>query len=90
MAPLPRVTIDLSGTKDSNGYITGKGGDAEGDKLKNIENLRGTVGNDTLTGDNNNNTLTSVRGNDTLTGGGGNDTLRLLGPHVRHGKSQNH
>ena len=74
------VTIDLGGTKDSNGYVTGKGGEAEGDKLKNIENLQGSPGDDTLTGDGNSNTLEGKAGNDTLTGGGGNDIFVFIDP----------
>ena len=69
------VTVDLSGTKDGNGYITGTGGDAAGDKLKNIENLTGSAYGDTLTGDDNANTLTGGAGDDALTGKGGNDVL---------------
>ena len=69
------ITINLGGTKDGNGYITGKGGDAKGDKLKNIENLWGTPYDDILTGDSGNNVLWGRGGNDTLKGEGGNDIL---------------
>ena len=68
------VTIDLS-SKDSDGYSTGSGGHAQGDKLKNIESITGSPYNDTLTGDDTRNHLTGSGGNDTLSGGGGNDTL---------------
>ena len=67
------VTIDLGGTKDGDGYVTGSGGDAEGDKLKDIENLWGSAHNDTLTGDANNNRLVGGAGKDTLDGGAGED-----------------
>ena len=67
------VTIDLGGTKDGEGYVTGSGGDAEGDKLKDIENLWGSAHNDTLTGDANNNRLVGGAGKDTLDGGAGED-----------------
>jgi Ca2+-binding RTX toxin-like protein len=54
---------------------TGSGGYAEGDTLENIENLYGSVHNDTLIGDNAANILSGLSGNDTLKGGGGADTL---------------
>lgn len=53
------VTIGLTGS-------TGLGGDAEGDKLSNIENLLGSSFDDVLSGD---------AGNNTLVGGAGNDTV---------------
>ena len=65
-----------------NGY--GKGGDAEGDQLFDIENLTGSNAADRLTGDDNDNVLDGLSGsdllfgmggNDVLTGGSGNDTL---------------
>ena len=67
------VTIDLGGTQDGDGYVTGSGGDAEGDKLKDIENLWGSAHNDTLTGDANANRLVGGAGKDTLDGGAGED-----------------
>ncbi|MBM1311350.1 Hint domain-containing protein [Sulfitobacter mediterraneus] len=54
---------------------TGAGGDAEGDTLKNIENLKGSRYNDSLTGDRNDNVIEGGSGHDTLRGGEGNDTL---------------
>jgi Ca2+-binding RTX toxin-like protein len=52
--------------------------DGETDTLRSIENIQGTVGNDTLTGNSQNNTLSGGAGGaDTLTGGGGDD--RLIG-----------
>jgi Ca2+-binding RTX toxin-like protein len=43
------------------------------DRISNIENVVGTLYNDTLIGDANDNTLSGGAGNDTLTGGAGND-----------------
>ena len=69
------VTIDLGGAQDGDGYITGSSGDAEGDRLKNIEHLVGTVYGDRLTGDSSNNFLISGPGDDWLAGGPGADFL---------------
>jgi len=52
---------------------TGAGGEANGDVLSNIENLRGTKNADTLTGDGGDNILIGGAGADTIDGGGGND-----------------
>ncbi|MFK7862282.1 MAG: beta strand repeat-containing protein [Granulosicoccus sp.] len=51
--------------------------DGEGgtDSLSGIENISGSVFNDTLTGDANNNRLLGNSGNDTLDGGEGDDTI---------------
>ena len=57
---------------------TGKGGDAEGDTLQNIETLIGSNFNDTLTGDEGNNVLIGGTGADYLDGGAGNDTVSYL------------
>src|SRR5262249_23181554 len=54
---------------------TGSGGDAEGDTLSQIENLTGSVFDDTLTGDDGTNVLDGGAGNDTLAGLGGDDVL---------------
>ncbi|MGV0761328.1 calcium-binding protein [Tistrella mobilis] len=54
---------------------TGTGGDAEGDRLLNIENLAGTAFNDRLEGDDGANQLTGYDGNDLLRGLGGADIL---------------
>jgi Ca2+-binding RTX toxin-like protein len=52
--------------------------DGETDTLRNIENIGGTVGNDTLTGNSQNNILSGGAGGaDTLSGGAGDD--RLIG-----------
>ena len=70
------VTVNLGGSRDANGYVIGHtGGHAAGDKLKNIENLRGSAHADTLTGDSEDNILEGGAGKDTLTGGTGADTF---------------
>ena len=75
------VTVDLGvkvndrGEPDENGWTIGKGGNAEGDKLKNIENLDGHGGDDTLRGDQNDNELYGGGGDDVLEGRGGADRL---------------
>jgi len=52
--------------------------DGETDTLRSIENIQGTVGNDTLIGNSQNNTLSGgAGGTDTLSGGAGDD--RLIG-----------
>ena len=61
------VMVDLS---DNN---TEKGGDAAGDTLISIENLRGSAHDDTLTGDDGENRLEGGVGADTLDGGAGRD-----------------
>ena len=53
----------------------GIGVDAEEDKYKNIENVYGTIHNDTLTGSDSNCNLYGVDGNDTLIAYDGNDQL---------------
>ena len=62
------VTVDL-------GAGTGKGGDAEGDTLVNVENVLGSKHNDVLTGDGGSNTLLGGNGDDELNGEGGDDIL---------------
>ena len=69
------VTINLGAIPDSEGYITGTGGHAQGDKLKNIEQIQGSGHADTLTGDNGPNELRGNAGNDILRGGGDMDSL---------------
>ena len=75
------ITVDLSSAKDANGYISVTVADgnellatAGTDKLKSIENITGTIYNDTLIGDAGDNTLQGFGGNDVLKGGAGNDT----------------
>jgi Ca2+-binding RTX toxin-like protein len=57
-------------------HDSASGGDAAGDELDSIENLRGSSHADTLLGDNADNELHGLSGNDTLKGYGGTDTLR--------------
>jgi Ca2+-binding RTX toxin-like protein len=58
---------------------TGLGGLAEGDAYKNIENIRGSAGNDTLIGDDNANVFYAGAGSDHVEGGGGNDMIYTAG-----------
>lgn len=60
------VTVSLF-----NGFAVGSGGDAEGDILRNIENLIGGAGNDVLTSD-------TSTGRANLDGGLGDDTLNII------------
>lgn len=53
---------------------TGTGGDAQGDQLAGIEDVRGSAYNDTLTGDGNDNSFVGGAGSDVLAGGAGIDT----------------
>ena len=75
------VTVDLSTEKDSDGYVTAAGGHAQGDRLKNIENIKGTKSSDTLTGDDGPNQIQGGKGYDELTGNGGRD-LFIINPYV--------
>ncbi len=80
--------IDGGSGEDTAGYVnadsgvsvslaTGKGyaGEAKGDVLRDIENLRGSNYDDKLGGDNQDNVLEGLRGDDVLLGEGGNDDL---------------
>jgi Ca2+-binding RTX toxin-like protein len=62
------VSVDLGNQTATDGF----GGT---DTLINIEQVRGSIFGDTLTGNGEANELDGDDGNDTLTGGGGNDTL---------------
>jgi Ca2+-binding RTX toxin-like protein len=66
------IVVTLNGS--TNATVT-VGGVAE-DTIRNIENVSGGSGNDTLKGDGAANLLDGNGGNDTLYGGGGIDTLR--------------
>ncbi|MEZ0231973.1 MAG: beta strand repeat-containing protein [Methylophilaceae bacterium] len=59
----------------TSGSIILSGAAAVGDTYINIQNLTGSINNDTLIGDSSNNVLTGGDGNDTLEGMGGNDSL---------------
>ena len=67
------VTIALL---DNGALTTGSGGHADGDTLRNIENLIGSNHADRLTGNNLANTLRGEGGNDRLEGGDGGDTIK--------------
>jgi VCBS repeat-containing protein/ELWxxDGT repeat protein len=54
---------------------SGIGGDATGDRLSNIENLRGSAFGDVMTGNNGSNVLEGLGGNDLLFGLDGSDRL---------------
>ena len=54
---------------------TGLGGEAEGDTLEEIENIHGSIQDDTLIGDDGNNLLVGFAGVDELAGDGGDDHL---------------
>ena len=64
------VTVDLSITD----YQAVNGGQGS-DKIANFEHVRGSKGNDRLTGSDKSNTLSGENGNDVLRGGRGNDVL---------------
>ena len=53
----------------------GTGGDAEHDRLSNVENVTGSAHDDTLAGDDGTNVLIGGAGNDVIEGRGGADTL---------------
>jgi len=74
-----KVVVDLSSGADAQGYydadIYQDGVITNTDKLKNMENITGSDGDDTITGDIDNNTLTGLDGDDLLSGQGGDDVL---------------
>ncbi|MEV3819371.1 DUF5801 repeats-in-toxin domain-containing protein [Aeromonas dhakensis] len=65
-------TAGVTVTVNGNNQITGGAGR---DSLSNMENLIGSMFNDSLTGDGNANVLSGLAGNDILIGGGGDDML---------------
>jgi Ca2+-binding RTX toxin-like protein len=74
-----RDTFSFAFSKDgvSASLLRGRGwsGEAEDDRIKNVENLNGTLQDDFLWGDHNNNRLEGSFGNDTLVGNGGDDYI---------------
>ncbi len=62
------VTVDLNGV--------GANGFAQGDTYTNIENVRGSIHDDTITGDNGINKIIGDKGNDIINGMGGRDNIR--------------
>ena len=69
-----RVVVDLSSANENN-EVSPSGGYAEGDTLKNFENVIGSNQDDRLIGDDGDNVLEGGDGEDTLTGGEGEDTV---------------
>jgi Ca2+-binding RTX toxin-like protein len=73
------VTVDLSkqstvsGAGVFSGGTAGVGGDAQGDKYANFENITGSSKNDTLTGNGVVNVIIGGNGDDTIDGGDGGD-----------------
>ncbi|QPC41942.1 calcium-binding protein [Kaustia mangrovi] len=63
------VSVDLASG-------TGSGGEAEGDVIRNVENVRGTLEDDVLVGDEGDNELSGSFGADHMDGGAGTDTVR--------------
>ncbi len=71
-------TVDYSAFTDTVTISLVKGtavSNTQTDSLKNIENVIGGIGNDSIAGDANNNLLQAMDGNDTLSGAAGDDTL---------------
>src|SRR5262245_38790458 len=66
------VIVSL-GSAGADGH--GSGGTAQGDVLRNIENITGSTSTDLLIGNDGSNLLSGLNGADTLKGGGGVDTL---------------
>ena len=71
LAGVQRINVTLDGENQTTVQVSG-GAD---DLIVRVENIIGTAGNDTLTGDSLDNTLEGRLGNDNLSGGAGNDTL---------------
>ncbi len=69
------AVLGTYGSGANQSFYTARFGTAEGDQLREIENLVGSAHNDKLIGDEANNTLTGGAGDDNLRGGAGNDTL---------------
>ncbi|MEP7300972.1 MAG: calcium-binding protein [Caldimonas sp.] len=75
-AGIDRAAYDFNGGSVNVNLLTGTSSGADGnDTLINIENLRGSFFDDTLTGDAGNNDFQGRAGNDSIDGGAGNDTL---------------
>ena len=70
------VMVTLNGPIDDEGFVIGHtGGHAEGDRMKNIEGIKGSKFNDVLTGNDDRDWLSGGEGNDILYGLDGNDAL---------------
>ncbi len=84
---LAGITFSLAGLEGgaSKTYIDPWGGT---DTLTSIERVRGTMWDDSLTGNGENNRFRGLRGNDTIDGGGGgSDRLDYLVEHLYEGSS---
>ncbi len=68
------VSVDLTPAAGT-GLQTASGGDAQGDSLLNVENVRGSNHDDTLTGSDVANRLFADGGDDQIDAGGGNDVV---------------
>jgi hypothetical protein len=68
------LSVGLTATLDASGTVTLTVGTGDVDTLVSIKNLRGTLFDDTLTGDGGSNVLRGGLGNDVLNGAGGSDT----------------
>ncbi|MBX9847878.1 MAG: hypothetical protein K2X64_01190 [Rhodocyclaceae bacterium] len=77
------VTFTASGGGILNGGTSGTAGDAGGDLLINIQDLRGSGLNDTLIGSSGNNTIEGGAGADTIDGSGGTDTITYVNAGTR-------
>jgi len=64
-------TLTLNGST----WVNATWGSGVYDTLRNVENVVGSLGDDTITGDGLDNRLSGAAGNDVLDGAGGNDTL---------------
>jgi len=71
LASAQRINVTLQGANETTVQVFGSANDA----ISNIENVVGTSGDDTITGDAEDNRLEGRDGNDTLLGGAGNDIL---------------
>jgi len=69
------VTVDLSALQDAEGFLLASGGDAEGDRLRGIDNLIGSAHGDVLSGNAGTNILQGGLGDDLLSGHEMADTL---------------
>ncbi|XDZ65715.1 M10 family metallopeptidase C-terminal domain-containing protein [Alphaproteobacteria bacterium LSUCC0684] len=73
------VTVDLAGPVDADGYTIGhQGGEAQGDRLKGIENLAGSAHDDLLSGNAEDNVINGGDGADIINGRGGVDTASYI------------
>lgn len=77
-----RLGVDVTSLIGVNVNLTtgkGSGNEAEGDTLKNIENILGSRNPDTLTGDHNDNVISGMASGDVIDGKEGFDTASYIG-----------